>query len=158
VKSRGAIRSAFLSLPRLTAETDVLRHGWYDHAYSGVHNPSNTSGVTTPPGPQDFLTGTGLCGSPTATPLAGRNGRCGYGPRLPLLVLSPWAKHDYVDHTVTDQSSILRFIENNWRLPRIDGSFDAAAGTLTHLFTFEDSRPRNRTLYLDPVTGRRLDG
>ena len=52
-----------------------------------------------PPGPQDFLTGTGLCG--TGTPLAGQNGRCGYGPRLPFIVISPWAKHDYVDHNLT---------------------------------------------------------
>jgi len=42
------------------------------------------------------------------------NGRCGYGPRLPLLVISPWAKHNFVDHRVTDQSSIIRFIEDNW--------------------------------------------
>jgi phosphoesterase family protein len=33
--------------------------GWYDHAYSGIHNPSNTSTVADPPGPQDFLTGAG---------------------------------------------------------------------------------------------------
>ena len=68
--------------------------GWYDHVYSGVHNTSNTAAVATPPGPQDFLTGTGLCGDTAASnpPLAGENGRCGYGPRLPLLVISPWAK------------------------------------------------------------------
>jgi hypothetical protein len=62
--------------------------------------------------------------------LAGQQGRCGYGPRLPLLVISPWAKHNYVDHTLTDQSSILKFVEDNWRLPRIPGSFDAIAGSL----------------------------
>ena len=36
--------------------------GWYDHVFSGVHNPSDTSTVANPPGPQDFLSGTGLCG------------------------------------------------------------------------------------------------
>ena len=40
------------------------------------------------------------------------------GPRLPLLVISPYAKHNFVDHTLTDQSSILRFIEDNWQLGR----------------------------------------
>jgi hypothetical protein len=66
--------------------------GWYDHAYSGVRNPSNTARVANPPGPQDFLSGTGLCGPASATPLAGQAGRCGYGPRMPLLVISPWAR------------------------------------------------------------------
>ena len=68
--------------------------------------------------------------------LAGENGRCGYGPRLPLLVISPWAKQGHVDHTLTDQSSMIRFVEDNWQLPRIDGSFDAIAGTLNHMFDF----------------------
>jgi len=40
--------------------------------------------------------------------------RCGYGPRLPLLVSSPWTRVNYVSHTLTDQSSIVRFIEDNW--------------------------------------------
>ncbi|MDT0262936.1 phospholipase C [Jatrophihabitans lederbergiae] len=129
--------------------------GWYDHAYSGIHNPSNTATVATPPGPQDFLTGTGLCGNTSRhTPLAGQNGRCGYGPRLPLIVISPWARHNYVDHTLTDQSSILRGIEDNWRLPRIAGSFDSIAGSLNHLFDFDDRRGENSKLYLDPVTGQ----
>ena len=114
--------------------------------------------MATPPGPQDFLTGTGRCGNATATmPLAGQNGRCGYGPRLPLLVISPWAKHNDVDHTLTDQSSILKFIEDNWRLPRISGSYDTIAGTLNHMFTFADRHAPNSKLYLDPTTGQPLN-
>ena len=129
--------------------------GWYDHAYSGIHNTSDTSGVATPPGPQDFLTGTGVCGDAVAhPPLAGQNGRCGYGPRLPFLVVSPWARHNSVDHTLTDQSSVVRFVEDNWKLPRIDGSADAIAGTLNNLFDFRDRRPDNGKLFLDPATGR----
>ena len=132
--------------------------GFYDHVYSGVHNPSNTSTVATSPGPQDFLTGTGLCGNTSAaTPLAGQSGRCGYGPRLPLLVISPWAKHNAVDHTLTDQSSILKFIEDNWKLPRISGSYDTIAGTLNHMFDFNDQRRKNNQLFLDPTTGQPLD-
>ncbi len=129
--------------------------GWYDHVYSGIHNTSNTAAVATPPGPQDFLTGAGLCGDTAAKPpLAGQSGRCGYGPRLPLLVISPWAKHNYVDHTLTDQSSILKFVEDNWRLPRIAGSFDAIAGRLNAMFDFAGHRGGNDTLFLDPVTGQ----
>ena len=125
--------------------------GFYDHVYSGVHNPSNTSNVATPPGPQDFLTGTGLCG--TGTPLAGQNGRCGYGPRLPFLVISPWAKRDAVDHTLTDFSSIDKFVEDNWGLPRIPGSFDSIAGSINPLFGF-GRHPDNSKLFLDRTTGQ----
>jgi phospholipase C len=129
--------------------------GFYDHVYSGVHNASNTSLVASPPGPQDFLTAAGVCGDASKNPpLAGENGRCGYGPRLPLLVVSPWAKHNAVDHTLTDQSSILKFVEDNWRLPAIAGSTDAIAGTLNHLFDFNARRGSNPTLYLNPTTGQ----
>ena len=130
--------------------------GYYDHVYSGVHNTSNTANVATPPGPQDFLTGTGLCGDTTAhAPLAGESGRCGYGPRLPLLVVSPWARHNAVDHTLTDQSSILKFVEDNWKLSRISGSFDAIAGSLDNMFNFRD-HGNNERLFLDPVTGQAI--
>jgi phospholipase C len=70
-------------------------------------------------GSADFLTAIGMCGNP-ATTLPGVNaanlhalGRCSYGPRKPFVVISPWAKRKFVDHTVTDQTSPLRFIEDN---------------------------------------------
>jgi phospholipase C len=117
--------------------------GWYDHAFSGVTNPSTSVA--------DALTGTGMCGS--GTPLAGQQGRCGYGPRQPLLLLSPWSKRNAVDSTLTDQSSITRFIEDNWlHGQRISGSADALAGSLRGLFEF--GRPDFRPLILDPVTGQ----
>jgi phospholipase C len=120
--------------------------GWYDHVFSGVTNASASV--------QDFLTGTGLCGNPTANPpLAGQNGRCGYGPRLPLLVISPWAKRDFVAHNLTSQTSIIRFVEDNWRLPRISGSFDAITGSLSNMFDF-DHHNDHAKLFLDPTTGQ----
>jgi phospholipase C len=98
----------------------------------------------------DALTGVGTCG---ATPTGGTPGRCGYGPRLPLIVISPYAKHNYVDHRLTDQSSIVRFIEDNWDLGRIgNGSLDVKAGTLNGFFDFDD-KPKNHALILDPSTG-----
>jgi phospholipase C len=108
--------------------------------------------------PADALTGPGACGNGTDTALAGistahAQGRCGYGPRLPLLVISPWAKQNFVDHTVTDQTSILRFIEDNWvGGQRIDGSFDALAGTLNGMFDFNGLK-NGRPYLLDPSTG-----
>jgi len=135
--------------------------GYYDHVYSGIHNASNTSTVATPPGPQDFLTGTGLCGDTIANPpLAGENGRCGFGPRLPFLVISPWARHGAVTHTLSDFGSIDKFIEDNWGLPRISGSFDANAGTINSMFNFSDNENDNGAgkLFLDPVTGQPSQG
>jgi phospholipase C len=40
----------------------------------------------------------------------------GDGTRIPLIVVSPYAKRGYVDHTYSDHASILKFIENNWKL------------------------------------------
>ena len=56
-------------------------------------------------------------------------------------------------HTISDQSSILKFIEDNWKLPRISGSFDAMAGSLNNMFNFR-GRGNNRPLFLDPTTGQ----
>ena len=120
--------------------------GWYDHAYSGVTNPSATVA--------DALTGAGLCG--TGSPLAGQNGRCGYGPRQPFLVISPWAKTNFVDHTLTNQASITKFVEDNWGLPSISGSADATSGSLNNMFDFnQDGVPNGDAgkLFLNPVTG-----
>ena len=65
----------------------------------------------------------------------------------------PFAKQNFVDHTVTDQTSILRFIEDNWELGRIgDQSFDEKAGPFGQFFDFTRKRPAPR-LRLDPETG-----
>src|SRR5499426_4525971 len=93
--------------------------GRYDHVMPPIVNRSNT--------PLDFM-----CVDKSDGPGA----RCGYGPRLPLLVISPYAKKNYVSHVLTDQTSILRFIEDNWlggqRLSAI--SFDNVAGSLADMF------------------------
>jgi phospholipase C len=110
--------------------------GWYDHLMGPIVNSSV--------GPVDALDGDGVCGDgksilPGISP-ANRHalGRCGYGPRLPLLAISPWAKRNYVDSTVTDLTSILRFIEDVFLDGRRigGGSFDAISGPLNHLFDF----------------------
>ncbi len=117
--------------------------GWYDHAMSPIVNPSATTA--------DALSGSGTCGS--GTPLAGIQGRCGYGPRLPLLVISPYSKVNFVDHSTTDQSSAIRFIEDNWSLGRIGGgSFDEIAGSVLNMFDFE--HPHLTPLLLNPQTGK----
>src|SRR5215831_6536114 len=84
--------------------------------------------------------------------------RCGYGPRQPLLVISPFARQNFVDHGVTDQSSVLRFIEDNWGLGRIGNqSTDAIAGSLLPMFDFSKD-DGDRRLILNPVTGQPTGG
>jgi phospholipase C len=121
--------------------------GWYDHVLGPIVSPSND------PANDALLGPTGLCGTPQPGAYLDR---CGYGPRLPLLAISPYAKENFVAHTVADQSSIIRFVEDNWQLGRIgDQSFDAIAGSLTNLFDFSQSDDgNNRQLTLDPNTGQ----
>ena len=81
--------------------------------------------------------------------------RCGPGPRLPLLVVSPYAKRDYIDHTQTTQASVLRFIEDNWRTGQIgDGSFDATAGSLAGMFDFAPPQQREVLLAANGTVAR----
>ncbi|WP_234123206.1 phospholipase C [Clostridium hydrogenum] len=117
--------------------------GWYDHVMPPIVNQSNDSKT-------DGLEGNN---SGTKTPMNGQEDRLGYGPRLPFLIISPYAKHNYVSNTVTDQSSILRFVEDNWNLGRIgNGSFDTEAGSIDDMFDF-DPGYYNPPLFLDRNTG-----
>jgi phospholipase C len=127
--------------------------GWYDHQMGPIVNQSNAknpvSGL-----PDDGLFGSGgtaNCGTPPAGTF---NGRCGYGPRQPFLMISPWARQNFVDHNLTDQSSVLRFIEDNWDLGRLGTqSTDAIAGSMMHMFDFNEHRVRAPKLILNPLTG-----
>jgi len=127
--------------------------GWYDHQMGPIVNQST--------GAADALTGPDACGT-AANSLPGIDsdnphalGRCGYGMRQPLLVISPWAKENFVDHTTTDQTSVTRFIEDNWlggkRIGQ--GSFDAVASPLDNMFDFKHHRQDGGVLSVDPNTG-----
>jgi phospholipase C len=146
------------SLPTWNSTAVVVMYddsdGWYDHQMGPIVNQST--------GPADALNGPGNCGS-GATALPGFNpanlhalGRCGYGPRQPLLVISPWARQNFVDHSVTDQTSVIHFVEDNWlggeRIGQ--GSFDGIANSISQMFDF--TRPRfDGYLFLNPSTGTR---
>jgi phospholipase C len=117
--------------------------GWYDHVMPPIMSQSNTA--------LDALTGPGACG---AAADGAYQGRCGFGPRTPFLLISRFAKVNYVDHTTSDQSSTLKFIEDNWGLGRIgDQSFDATAGSVMQMFEFQDGGHASK-LFLDPQTGQ----
>jgi phospholipase C len=114
--------------------------GWYDHVAPKVVNGSH-----------DTATDQAQCETRSAN--GGYADRCGYGPRTPLLVVSPWAKANHVDHTLTDQTSILKFVEDNWGLGRIgDYSFDSQAGSLNGMLNFK-GKPNTKPLLLNETTG-----
>jgi phospholipase C len=128
--------------------------GWYDHQMGPIVNQSTSNA--------DNLTGQGQCGNGrTALPgpaVQHAQGRCGYGPRLPMLVISPFAKRNFVDHSLTDQTSVLRFIEDNWLSgERVGGgSFDAVAGSIEGMFDF--AHPDAEVYLLDESTGAVVSG
>ena len=131
--------------------------GWYDHAFATTTNPSFDSQA-------DQLDGQGICGKAGTMPMNGVNGkpvngRCGPGTRIPFLVISPWAKANYVSNTLISQASVVRFIEDNWldgqRLG--GGSFDATAGSIMDMFNFSGSAGANTPLYLAPTNGTPLN-
>jgi phospholipase C len=113
--------------------------GWYDHQASPVIN-----------GSQDPAQDSAVCTGKPA--MAGNQDRCGYGPRLPLMVISPYSRQNYVDHQVTDQASVTKFIEDNWHTGRIgDASYDARSGSLNGMFDF--AAPNTQPVLIDPNTG-----
>ncbi|MFB7594700.1 phospholipase C [Streptomyces sp. NPDC056160] len=128
--------NAIQSSPQWKSTAIVIAYddsdGWYDHAYAKVRNGSTDTSV----GSNGKATDSPACqAGPKAA--GGYQDRCGPGTRQPLLVISPYSKVNKVDHTQTDQASIIRFIEDNWRTGRIgDHSFDATAGSLAGMFDF----------------------
>jgi phospholipase C len=143
--------------------------GWYDHAAPTIQNSSFDTSLkitasNTPTNPvfqgADQLTGIGKCDSATSKQPAGVNGgvvngRCGPGTRTPFILISPWAKANFVDHTVITQASVVKFIEDNWlgsqRLG--NGSFDANAGSISNMLNTTGATP---TVFLDQTTGTKL--
>jgi phospholipase C len=154
--------------------------GWYDHmsgpvvshsAFStGTDNgsvnandslvPVTPLSASTTPGNGNLIPTSGICGN-SANGASLTAPRCGYGMRLPFLVISPWSKENFVDHTTLDQTSSLAFIEYNWNLGNVDpaptplnqgGSFDQISGSILGMFDFE-GRPNTRTVILDDQTG-----
>ncbi|GIV00719.1 MAG: hypothetical protein KatS3mg014_2334 [Actinomycetota bacterium] len=64
----------------------------------------------------------------------------GLGFRVPMLVISPYAKKGYVDDALGEFSSPLKFIEDNWGLPYLTDRI-ASTHNFEHVFDF-DRNPR----------------
>jgi phospholipase C len=126
--------------------------GWYDHQMSPIVNQSS--------GSTDALTGPNSCGDggsalPGVDPAnAHAQGRCGFGPRLPMLLISPWSRVNFVDHSLLNQASVIRFIEDNWLQGKRlgEGSFDSISNSISSMFLFP-GKPHMEKLILDDRTG-----
>ena len=74
----------------------------------------------------------------------------GFGVPLP-----PFGRHrkvNFVDHHLSDQTSVLKFVEDNWNTGRIGGgSMDKQAGSLESMFNF--SKAKADRVILDPTSG-----
>jgi phospholipase C len=148
-----------MSLPTWSSTAVIINwddsDGWYDSVMPPIVNPSSDAA-------NDDLNGQGVCGQ--GAPPLGVQDRCGYGPRIPLLVISPYAKSNYVDNTLATQTSIVSFIEYNWNLAKETpgllgpGSYDTMAGSIMNMFNF-NQQPRSATgqLFLNPSTGEVVD-
>ena len=135
--------------------------GWYDHVAGPIVNfsqdPANDAISGNPADPSGDRR-VRQAGPGIVTPI---QDRCGFGVRLPFLLISPYAKRNYVDHSLNDMTSILRFIEYNWSLGTIGDpqSFDVlASGTHYGNVRFrnnhgDDHSAESREVFLDPASG-----
>ncbi len=79
-----------------------------------------------------------------------------YGLRVPLFVISPYARRGYVSHQVTDHTSILRFIEARWALPALTHR-DANAVPPFDMFDFDHPDTSIPTLPAAPLDAAARD-
>jgi len=124
--------------------------GWYDHATPPVINGSDDTTVGDTP----------VCTSVPIT-VGTAEDRCGFGDRLPFLVISPYTREDYVSNKLIDTTSVVKFIEDNWlHGETIPGSFDAVSGSIDGpggLLDFH-VRPHYTPVILNPTTGAVVSG
>jgi phospholipase C len=73
------------------------------------------------------------CRASTSSPFTQR------GPRVPIVAISPWARHNYVSHVVRDHTAITRFIETLFDLPALTAR-DANSDALLDMFDFSCGR------------------
>ncbi len=123
--------------------------GWYDHVAPKLLNGSDNSAIDT-----------AMC-EDTPVAVGSGSGRCGYSQRLPMVVISPYTRANYVSNDKTDTTSVVKFIEDNWLHGEgIPGSFDATSGSLDARGGLLDFRvrPHYTPVILNPTTGAVLSG
>ena len=118
--------------------------GWYDHQPPVIVNGSNTSADEA------------ICTSAPMV-LGSYPDRCGYSQRLPMLVISPWTRQNYVSHQLTNTVSIIKFVESNWLHGKQigGGSYDSISRSIAGFGGLLDfyTRPHFKPVILNPTTG-----
>jgi phospholipase C len=131
--------------------------GWYDHQAPTIIDGSSDANTSSTNSAQ---VDTALC-TEVAVTVGTTNGRCGYSQRLPMVVISPYARENYVTSNLTDTASVVKFIEDNWLGgEHIAGSFDKSSGSLYAkggLLDF-NVKPHLTPLILNPTNGAVVSG
>jgi phospholipase C len=100
--------------------------GFYDHVPPQPAVPPDSIQYPTD------LAATDVCAGNTTSPV------CGFfvtGYRVPLIVISPFTKANYVSHTIMDYTAMLKLIETRFKLPSLTAR-DAAQPDMTEFFDF----------------------
>jgi phospholipase C len=123
--------------------------GWYDSATNPTINGSDTS-----------LDTSANCAK-VSDKVSKAEAACGLGDRLPMIVISPYTRDNYVSNNLTDTASVVKFIEQNWLGGEtIPGSYDKVSGSLDApggLLDF-NVRPHDTPVILNPTTGAVVSG
>ena len=131
--------------------------GWYDHQAPTIIDGSSDANTSSTNSAQ---VDTALC-TEVAVTVGTTNGRCGYSQRLPMVVISPYTRQNYVSSNLTDTASVVKFIEDNWlNGESIKGSFDKSSGSLYAKGGLLDFKvqPNLTPVILNPTTGAVVSG
>ncbi|MGP4007157.1 phosphocholine-specific phospholipase C [Streptomyces sp. 4N124] len=133
------VLDALTSNPAVWAKTALFitydeNDGFFDHVVPPLPPKSAAQGKSTVDVEPDLYKG-------DANRVAGPYG---LGPRVPMLVVSPWSKGGYVCSETLDHTSILQFMERRFgvREPNISPWRRAVCGDLTSAFDFSRKDPR----------------
>ncbi len=74
----------------------------------------------------------------------------GLGPRVPLIVISPYAKQGYISHQQSEFSSFTKFVEANWGLPGL-GQRDSLSQTSNLMDFFDFTQTPQQPLILSTL-------
>jgi phospholipase C len=155
------ILNALTDNPEVWSKTVLLvnydeNDGFFDHMPSpsapSLREDGSFAGKSTVPFDSEIFQHVAPAGSQEQPPPDGRI--YGPGPRVPMLVLSPWSRGGWVNSQVFDHTSVLQFLEKRFQVhePNISAWRRAVCGDLTSAFNFVD--PNEETLPRLPTTSR----
>ncbi|MET9801775.1 phosphocholine-specific phospholipase C [Streptomyces sp. NPDC006368] len=142
------VLDALTSNPDVWARTALFitydeNDGFFDHVVPPYVPSTAAQGLSTTPTALDYFTGrTGYVAGPY-----------GLGPRVPMIVVSPWSTGGYTCSETFDHTSIIRFMERRFgvREPNISPWRRAVCGDLTSAFDF--ARTQTAPAELPPTAG-----